>query len=54
MTISRPLRFVLQLIVLTLVVVGAYDVREGDAFDGAILIVLAVGLWLISRIKTAT
>lgn len=54
MTVSKPLRFVLQLAALFLIIGGAIDVTEGDTLGGATLIVIAAALWWLSRRRTAT
>ena len=53
MTVSKPLRFVLQLIMAALLIAGAVDFSHEDYFNGAIWVIMGAGLWWVSRRRTA-
>lgn len=54
MTVTKPVRFVLQILTLIFVVMGAFRIQEtADWFGGIFYIVLAALFWWTSRRPTA-
>ena len=52
MTVSKPLRWLLQVLVLVFVLVGAFKAQHAP-LEAGFFIALAVGLWWFSRRNTA-
>ena len=52
MTVSKPLRWLLQMLVLVFVLVGAFKAQH-TPLEAGFYLVLAAGLWWLSRHCTA-
>ena len=52
MSVSKPLRWFFQVLVLVFVLVGAFKLQHAP-FEAGFYVALAAGLWWLSRRRTA-